>query len=187
MKEIIGRTAVLAFASAWLFATTGAAMVQAAPAPHNAMSTAECEVWSRERSFAQSVADHDAAAFAEHLHPGAVFIDGKGAIRGKAAIAADWTPLVKGEGMQLHWAADQVVIGGDPDVALSMGPYWMEDPRPGANPRYRSGRFISTWRRDARGTWHVLYDGGGGNQGAPASEAGIATLVASLPATCPRG
>ena len=119
--------------------------------------------------------------------PAPIFIDGQDATRGKEAIAADWAPLVKGEDMQLHWAPDQVVIGGDPDVALSMGPYWMENRKPGTSPRFRTGRFISTWRRDAQGTWHVLYDGGGGNQGAPASDAEIATLVASLPATCPRG
>ena len=47
-----------------------AGSLQAAPAetPHQA----ECAVWQRELSFARSVADHDAAAFAEHLHPQAV-------------------------------------------------------------------------------------------------------------------
>lgn len=157
-----------------------------APPPVIAMSAAECEVWTRERSFAQSVADHDAAAFAEHLHPGAVFIGGPQPLRGAKAVAEGWAPLVAGEKVRLRWHPEQVVIGGDPDVALSMGPYWLEDPRPGADPRYRSGRFISTWKRDADGTWHVLFDGGGGSEAKPASEAEIAALQAALPATCPR-
>ena len=175
----------LALASALLVAAAAPAMAQSAPAPEIRMSSAECEVWSRERSFAQSVADHDAAAFAEHLHPGAIFIGGPEPARGKDAVIAGWTPLVKGDGARLRWYPEQVVIGGDPDIALSMGPYWLEDPTPGANPRFRTGRFISTWRRDAQGSWHVLYDGGGGSRAEPASADEIAKLVASLPATCP--
>jgi ketosteroid isomerase-like protein len=176
---------VQGLASALLVVASGAALAQSAPAPATRMTAAECDVWARERSFAQSVEAHDATAFAEHLHPGAIFIGGPEPARGKAAVVTDWAPLVKGEIKHLHWAPDQVVIGGDPDVALSMGPYWMEDTRPGANPRFHSGRFISTWRRDAQGTWHVLYDGGGGNRAEPASEDDVARLKASLPATCP--
>ncbi|WP_242108458.1 YybH family protein [Luteimonas aquatica] len=156
------------------------------PAPP-AMSAAECEVWARERSFARSVADHDAAAFAGHLHPGAVFIGGPQPLRGARAVAEGWAPLIRGEGMRLRWYPEQVVIGGDPDTALSMGPYWLEDARPGADPRYRLGRFISTWKRDGHGTWHVLFDGGGGNAARPATDAEVAALKAALPADCPRG
>ena len=173
-------------ASLLLASAMAPATAQSGPAPAARMSPAECEVWTRERSFAQTVADHDAAAFAEHLHPGAIFIGGPEPARGKDAVIAGWAPLVKGDGVRLRWSPDQVVIGGDPDIALSMGPFWLEDPTPGANPRFRSGRFISTWRRDAQGTWHVLYDGGGGSRPEPASADDIARLVASLPATCPR-
>src|SRR5665811_1581868 len=38
-----------------------------------ALSSAECAVWDRERSFAQSVEAHDAVAFAEHIREAAVF------------------------------------------------------------------------------------------------------------------
>ncbi len=37
------------------------------------LSATECQVWERESSFAQSVARHDAPAFAAHVHEGAVF------------------------------------------------------------------------------------------------------------------
>ena len=53
-----------------------AAVVAAAesePAPTARMTAAECEVWARELSFAKSVADHDAAAFASHVEPEAAF------------------------------------------------------------------------------------------------------------------
>ena len=35
----------------------------------DAAASPRCEVWQREISFARSVADHDAVAFAGHLHP----------------------------------------------------------------------------------------------------------------------
>ena len=41
--------------------------------PVATMSDAECEVWARELSFAQSLADHDQVAFAAHLPESAVF------------------------------------------------------------------------------------------------------------------
>lgn len=176
----------LALAAVLLAAAAASTLAQPAPAPSAGMTAEECGVWSRERSFAQSVADHDAAAFAEHLHPGAVFLDGPGPVRGRDAVVAAWAPLVKGDGIRLRWHPEQVVIGGDADIALSMGPYWLEDPSPDANPRFRVGRFISTWRRDATGAWHVLYDGGGDSRPQPASAQDIAKLVASLPQACPR-
>lgn len=159
-----------------------AAVPGAPPAP--AMSAAECEVFARERSFAAALARHDAAAFAEHLHPGAVFIGGPQPARGRETIVEQWGPLVEGRGVRLRWGPDLVVIGGDPDTALSMGPYWMEDPTPGATPRFRTGRFISTWRRDADGGWHVLFDGGGGSQPVAASTEEVERLVAALPVAC---
>jgi ketosteroid isomerase-like protein len=151
------------------------------------MSDSECQVWNREISFAASVEKHDAAAFAEHLHPGAVFLGGANrSKRGSAAIAAAWAGIVSGKGGVLHWHPDTVVIGGDPNVALSRGPWWIADTSPDAKAPFVMGSYISTWVRDDKGVWHVLFDGGGGSQEAPASAEDIAKLVASFPAVCPQ-
>ena len=127
------------------------------------MSAAECAVWARERSFAKSVDDHDAKAFAEHLHPGASFNAGTGTpTRGAEAVAKDWAGIVEGKPIVLRWRAHFVNIGGEPDIAISRGPYVLEDPRPEAKARYRIGHYVSVWKKDAQsGTWHVLFDGGG--------------------------
>ena len=161
-----------------------AAKPAAAPAP--TMSASECQVWNREISFAMSVQRHDAMSFAEHLHPGAVFLGGANKPRrGKQAIATAWADIVKGEGGVLHWHPDTVVIGGDPNVALSRGPWWVADTSKDAKQPYLMGNYISTWVKDGKGVWHVLFDGGGGNQPVPASAEDIAKLVASFPASCP--
>lgn len=155
----------------------------AAPAP-TPMTATECAVWQRELGFAQSVANHDAKAFAAFLQPGAVFIDDGGIARGAPAIIANWAPLIRGAGVRLRWHPERVVIGGDPDTALSMGPYWFNDPKQTAEPRFRVGRFISTWKRDRHGVWHVLFDGGGGSQPQPATTEQVLALQAKLPKTC---
>ena len=49
-----------------------AAAAAAPPAPEP-LSADECAVFMRELSFARSVAGHDAAAFAAHIAPDAVF------------------------------------------------------------------------------------------------------------------
>ena len=146
---------------------------------------AACAVWDRETSFAQAVVDHDAAAFASHLHPGAVFIGGDGnGTHGRAGILADWAGLIDGKGLVLRWYPDVVDVSGDGRTALSRGPYWMADPAAPADKRYRVGRFISTWVRGDDGQWQVVFDGGGGNVPKPATQAEVEALAAARKA-CP--
>jgi ketosteroid isomerase-like protein len=159
------------------------------PVPQAGAGNARCIVWARETSFAQAVADHDAAAFAEHLHPDAVFIGGDGSpTHGAAAIAGDWAGIIEGKGVVLHWYPDAVDVAADGKLALSRGPYWMEIPaaadKPAVPTRYRSGRFVSTWLRGDDGQWQVVFDGGGGNVPVAASEAEIAALAAASK-SCP--
>ena len=139
-----------------------------------------CVVWEREASFAQSVAEHDAAAFAGHLHPDAVFVDGGNRpTRGAAAIAAQWAGIIAGKGIVLRWYPDAVDVAADGTLALSRGPYWIEDPAAPEGRRYLRGRFVSTWQRGADGRWLVAFDGGGGNEPVAATAGEIAALAAA--------
>ena len=159
------------------------APVAQAQSPGNAADA--CAVWDRETSFAQAVIDHDAAAFAAHMQAGAVFIggDGKGT-HGRDAIVAEWAGLIDGKGLLLRWYPDAVDVSGDGKTALSRGPYWMDNPAAPADKRYRTGRFISTWRRGDDGQWLVVFDGGGGNLQQPATQAEVEALAAARKA-CP--
>jgi ketosteroid isomerase-like protein len=185
-RPLLGLLLAFSTAPAWADAPAAPAVPPSVMPVVAPMSADECAVWNREMSFAASVANHDAAAFAEHLHPGAVFLGGSNKPRrGSESIAGAWAGIVKGDGGVLHWHPDTVVIGGDPNVALSRGPWWIADTSPGAKAPFVRGSYISTWVRDDKGVWHVLFDGGGGSEPVPASADDIAKLEASLPASCP--
>jgi ketosteroid isomerase-like protein len=148
----------------------------------------ECAVWQREASFARSVERHDAAAFAEHVHPGAVFNAGDvAAERGREAVVASWAGIIAGEPLILRWRPGVVQIGGDPDIAVSRGPFILEDPRPGAASRWRVGQFQSVWVRDrASGVWRVLFDAGAvPPRPVESLDAAWRYLAANSPLDCP--
>jgi len=167
--------------------TASMAFAQQPAPPKPAYSAEECTVWAREASFAQSVEDHDAKAFAEHLHADASFVSGRDHVaRGHEAVISDWTGLIEGKDARIHWYPDAVTVAGDTGVAISRGPYWIENPAPDAKDKFVAGRFISTWVRDGKGTWHVLYDGGGGGNAKPATAEDIEKLKAGRK-SCPRG
>ena len=179
MKSIFA-VVVLALGAAPVLATD--------PPPRSAptMTAAECEVWNRERSFARSVDEHDTAAFKAHLHSGTVFFGGPaGKLVGPEAVVEGWKDIIAGAPQSLHWYPRQVSIGGDPQIAHSIGPYWIEDGTSEAKSRYLVGQFISIWRK-VDGEWFVLFDGGGGGRPQPATKAEVDALKASLTPECPR-
>jgi ketosteroid isomerase-like protein len=154
------RMLVLALALAPL---AQAAAAEAAPPPTAmpVLTTPECEVWMREMSFARSVAEHDATAFAEHLDEQAAFAASRREPqRGRAVISREWTDVVSGKGLRLEWYPTRVTIAGRPDIAWSSGPSLFEDLTPGATQRFHIGAFRSVWARGADGVWRVLFDDG---------------------------
>ena len=111
-----------------------------ASTPVATMSAAECEVWNRERSFARSVEHHDATAFSDHVHAQTVFQAGSDSpLRGHATVMQEWQPIVEGKEIVLRWYPGFVSIGGDPDIALSSGPAWIENAAALAESRFRLG------------------------------------------------
>ena len=169
-----------------VLAATGAAAAAATPPPAPVLTDAECEVWARELSFARSVAEHDAEAFAEHLHPGAVFGSSRAqALRGRAQIAEAWSSIVQGEGVRLHWYPTRTAIGGEGDIAWSSGPSIFESDDPAAEHPVTLGGFHSVWHKGEDGTWRVLFDDGIPSR--PATEADVAAFHAGRREACPQG
>lgn len=183
--------ALVAAAASVVLPAAAATPPPANPAPppaeaRPAMTAAECVVWNRERSFAASVEQHDAAAFADHVHAQAAFDAGSPEpVHGRQAVVEDWKGIIEGKAFELRWSPGIVTIGGDGGLAISRGPSWMKDLRPNAKSPWRIGEFISTWIRDKDGQWRVLFDAGAAPMH-PATAEEVAKLVASIPKECPR-
>lgn len=179
------RLSIRSAAAALLAALPILASAEDVPASTPALSAAECEVWTRELSFAQSVADHDAAAFAAHLHPGAVFgAKSPQPQRGRDEIARAWKGIVEGKRTKLSWYPTMVAIGGEGDIAYSSGPALYESLAPDAKQQYSIGGFQSVWHKDADGVWRVLFDDG--VQPTPASEAQVEAFKQDRRSICPK-
>ena len=155
--------------------------VGATPPPPAPFSADECAVFERELSFARSVAEHDAAAFAAHVAPDAAFAAGSPhPQRGRDAITRGWAPIVRGDGIRLEWYPVRTTAVGD--IAWSTGPALAEETRDGVTST-RLSTFQSVWRRGADGSWQVVFDGG--TPGRDADAAAIAAFRAARPAGCP--
>ncbi|MFC4311881.1 YybH family protein [Steroidobacter flavus] len=111
------------------------------------------EVRAAEQAFAASMAARDHAAFTRHLAEDAVFFDGEKAMRGKAAIAAAWKAYYEGPNPPFSWAPENIEVLDSGALAYSSGP--VLDPK-----GKRVGTFNSVWRREADGTWRVVFDKG---------------------------
>jgi ketosteroid isomerase-like protein len=150
------------------------------------MTAAECEVWARELSFAQSVADHDAKAFATHLEQDAAFaVESPQPLRGRDEITQQWSGLIQGKAVLLSWYPTRTTIAGVADIASSAGPVLVEDVRPGAKQHYPIGAVHTVWHRGEDGTWRVMFDGGG-RPPVAATDAEAAAFKAGRQAVCPR-
>lgn len=112
------------------------------------------EVEATERAFAQTMARRDHAAFTGFLADEAVFFGGKGALRGKAEVAAGWKPLFEGPTPPFSWEPEQVEVLESGTLALSTGPVHGPDGKV-------VGVFNSVWRREAPGVWRIVFDKGG--------------------------
>jgi ketosteroid isomerase-like protein len=170
----------------WMAAMAVLVAALSTPAPAAAYTIAECAVWARELGFADSVARHDAEAFAEHVEPGAVFgAGGDARTRGRDAIVDRWRQIIEGRRVTIEWYPTQTTVGGVDGIAWSEGPALViTDP---GTPRaaYRLGRFRSVWRRGEDGTWRVLFDDG--DEARPATPEEVRAFRAGRRDTCPHG
>jgi ketosteroid isomerase-like protein len=163
-----------------LLAVAAAIPPLAAKPAETSTTDARCQVWARELSFAKSVVGHDAAAFAEHLHPQAAFgVSGKPTV-GRDAIVEEWAGIIDGTAVKLDWYPTVVTIGGNGDTGYSSGPALYEDPKTGAA---RLGRFGSVWQRGGNGVWYVIFDDG--IRPEPADAAAVQAFRQGRRADCP--
>jgi ketosteroid isomerase-like protein len=128
----------------------------AAQAPSVAPATLSPEardVWNSEVAFAKTMADRDHKAFASFLSEEAIFFGQNSTLRGKAAVADGWRRFYDGPQAPFSWGPDRVEVLDSGGLALSSCPVF--DPA-----GKRTGTFMSVWRKEADGMWHIIFDKG---------------------------
>lgn len=136
---------LIALAALWT--VFGAASAVAAPRDRAA------EVRAAERAFAKTMADRDFAAFGRSIAEEGVFFGRKGAIRGRAAVTAEWKRFFEGAEAPFSWEPETVEVLPSGKLALTSGP--VKDPK-GA----LIGTFSTIWRLESDGKWRVVFDKG---------------------------
>jgi len=176
------RTVVMIGAAAWSLALADVSAAE----PAGRLSAQECAVWAQEKAFAGTVARKDASAFASFIAADAAFAAGTDApVHGRAAIVADWADILTGAPVHLEWRPAYVTIGGDPNLALSSGPYAMDRPDDAGGRRWAIGSFTTIWRRSAADApWRVVLDTGSAPTPVGSQAAARAHLDAA-PNACP--
>lgn len=111
------------------------------------------QVHDTERAFARTMADRDHTAFVSFLADEAVFMGEPQTLRGRTAVAAAWQAFYEASQAPFSWEPERVEVLDSVTLALSSGP--VRDPK-GA----RVGTFNSVWRRDAGGSWKIVFDKG---------------------------
>jgi ketosteroid isomerase-like protein len=111
------------------------------------------EVIAAEQAFAQTMADRDHQAFASFVAEEAIFFGGPEPLRGKQQVVDGWAPFFEGPDAPFSWEPAEVEVLESGALALSSGPVRNAD-------GVLIARFTSIWRREADGTWRVVFDKG---------------------------
>ncbi len=111
------------------------------------------QVFIAESSFAATMARRDLKAFAAHVAPEAVFFSDTAALRGKEAVIEAWRKFFVERQPPFSWRPETVEVLSSGTLALTSGP--VHDP--GGK---LVGSFTSIWRREADGTWRIIFDKG---------------------------
>ena len=121
--------------------------------PSADLMTLKQEVIATERAFAQTMAQRDFAAFTSFLDDEAVFFSGPTPFRSKTEVAAAWKRHFESELAPFSWEPKKVEVLDSGTLALSSGPVHNAEGK-------LISEYTSIWRREAPGTWKIVFDKG---------------------------
>jgi uncharacterized protein (TIGR02246 family) len=147
------------------FAVTAGLLCIAASACADTADTVRCS----EIAFSHSAEQQDAAAFASFIDDDARFVGGS-VMRGPAEIAEAWSVFFADDGPTITWCPPFVEVLEDGTLALTRGPYKMVTTDEQGTETEHWGTFNSIWRRQADGSWKIVFDAGNDAARPPSDE-----------------
>ncbi len=127
------------------------------------------EVRCREIGFSRAAEARDAERFASFIDADARFV-GNTVLHGTKAIVAAWRGFLTAHGPSIKWRPQFVEVLEDGTLALTRGPYRVISIDESGHREESWGTFNSVWRKQADGSWKVVFDAGSEAAEAPADE-----------------
>jgi ketosteroid isomerase-like protein len=121
--------------------------------PQGSRTELEQQVATRERAFAQTMADRNFTAFPDFIAADAIFFTGPTPLRGREQVVAGWKRFYERPAAPFSWQPETVEVLDSGTLAISSGPVRGADGKLIAT-------FTSIWRMEAPGVWRVIFDKG---------------------------
>lgn len=118
------------------------------------------EVRRVELAFAASVMENKPEVFAGYLDEEAAFVGGAGVKRGRAAIVEAWKGFFAEGRPYFEWHPEVVELAADGTLGLTRGPWTIRARDKDGKEVEQTGTFNSVWRRQADGSWRIVFDAG---------------------------
>lgn len=113
-----------------------------------------------ELAFAASVMENRPEVFAAFLDDEAVFVGGTDVRRGRATIVEAWKGFFAAGRPEFEWHPEVVELSADGQLGLTRGPWTIRSREKDGRAVEQSGTFNSVWRRQADGSWRIVFDAG---------------------------
>src|SRR5262245_24043880 len=120
--------------------------------------TAADVIVKADEAFNQSVQERNLSRFLSFIGENATFSGGMpNEIKGRDAVAKDWAPFFEKNGPTLVWKPIKGELLGAGDLGYTVGTSEFRSTVDG-KVRVRHGNYLTVWRKQADGSWKVVYD-----------------------------
>ena len=138
--------------------TFGCALAAAMAIGESSAARIIAEVKAADAGWAEAATSKSAERMVEFYDDKGVFIgqDGK-VVCGRESLKAAWVAFFSTPGIKLTWQVQVVEVSQSGDVAVSYGPWQIEQGQLGQTIT-RAGTYVFVWKRQADGKWKVLVD-----------------------------
>jgi ketosteroid isomerase-like protein len=154
----------------WLFIALAACATGCAPAAH--VDQERAALMAADRAWSETTKDPEKMA-SYIADGGSVYAPGMPVVTGGDAIRKMFTQMMAAPGFSLSWTATKAEVGAAGDIGYTTGTY--QSTVGGVSEK---GKYVTTWKKQADGTWKVTEDILNADE-APKAPAGTHAMVAA--------
>lgn len=133
----------------------------AAQSPAVDLKAAADRIVTSDALFAQSVAEKNREQFLSFIADVTTFNGGtRNELHGRDAVMKEWSDFFAPDGPTLTWTPIKGEVIGAGDVGYTTGRSVLRQKGPDGKVTERRGQYLTVWRKQADGTWKVVFDTG---------------------------